>query len=355
MNTISRTRVEWLDILKGIAIILVVLGHLPCVNGRSSAYNTLIYSFHMDLFFCISGYTASLSFAHNPSAKKFIWRRILTLLIPYLTWCIFRNFLFNAWDWNSAKNVFYSVWTGPGSLWFIPALFFIQMVFVTYMVLTGKNATKLRQFIVFILVTLVILAYHRLGCRLIVNCLPEQPHYLTGIFRYYFAFYLGVFIFTNNDLWKKVINSKWIITVCAFLFLLYAYRTQVIPFKIYGKILIGLCGVILVLKALAFYPSEDTSILSKNNHLILIRQLAYIGRHSLAVYLFSDFLLPRLPFIPDYAGCPEFVLGFGYSIIVCYLCIAFEHMVCLSPLMAFLFYGKLSKISNPSKTQVTIS
>ena len=345
MNTISQKRVEWLDILKGIAIILVVLGHLPCVNGRASTCNTLIYSFHMDLFFCISGYTACLSFSHNPSVRKFIWKRILTLLIPYLTWCIFRNFFFDVWDWNSAKNAFYVIWAGLGSMWFIPALFVTQMVFVAYVVLTGKNATRYRQLMVFILITLGMLAYHRLGCRYIVDCLPEQPHYLTGIFRYYFAFYLGVFIFTNNDLWKKIIDNKWIITICCLLFLLYAYRTQDMPFKIYGKILIGLCGVTVILKSLVFSHAEETGILSKYNHHFLIRQLSFIGKHSLAIYLFSDFLLPGLPFIPNYAGCPEFILGFGYSIIVCYLCVIFEHLVCLSPLLAFLFYGKQKNLT----------
>lgn len=47
----QQNRLAWLDILKGMAIIFVVLGHLPCVGGRESAYNSLVYSFHMHLFF----------------------------------------------------------------------------------------------------------------------------------------------------------------------------------------------------------------------------------------------------------------------------------------------------------------
>ena len=45
-------RIEWLDSLRGVAMFLVVLGHC---NGIFPATDTIIYSFHMPLFFMISG------------------------------------------------------------------------------------------------------------------------------------------------------------------------------------------------------------------------------------------------------------------------------------------------------------
>lgn len=44
------TKVNWVDSLKGFAIILVVLGHI------ASPFSRLIYSFHMPLFFIASGF-----------------------------------------------------------------------------------------------------------------------------------------------------------------------------------------------------------------------------------------------------------------------------------------------------------
>jgi len=44
------TKVNWVDSLKGFAVILVVLGHI------SSPLSSLIYSFHMPLFFIASGF-----------------------------------------------------------------------------------------------------------------------------------------------------------------------------------------------------------------------------------------------------------------------------------------------------------
>ena len=64
-------RIDWIDALKGFAIITVVIGHCAtdCMSsGNYPAYKSLInaiysfiYSFHMPLFFTISGYVFYLS------------------------------------------------------------------------------------------------------------------------------------------------------------------------------------------------------------------------------------------------------------------------------------------------------
>ncbi|MBQ8345321.1 MAG: acyltransferase family protein, partial [Clostridia bacterium] len=49
-------RISWIDIAKGIAILLVLLGHTICPTWMS----VYIYSFHMPLLFVLSGYTLKL-------------------------------------------------------------------------------------------------------------------------------------------------------------------------------------------------------------------------------------------------------------------------------------------------------
>ncbi len=65
-----------IDLLKGIAIITVVIGH--CWTLDSSVYN-FIYSFHMPLFFCISGYL----FSTKAPFKKFVISKAKSILKPY--------------------------------------------------------------------------------------------------------------------------------------------------------------------------------------------------------------------------------------------------------------------------------
>lgn len=69
-------RLDWIDIAKGIAIILVIVGHTV---PNPSPLRHAIFSFHMPVFFILAGYT----FRPKP------WRELLSgsvsrLLVPYL-------------------------------------------------------------------------------------------------------------------------------------------------------------------------------------------------------------------------------------------------------------------------------
>lgn len=74
--------IEWIDSLKAIGIILVVLGHA----GPTLHLVNYIYSFHMPLFFFISGYLFSLD--RHPQLINFVKSRARGLLIPYLTFAV---------------------------------------------------------------------------------------------------------------------------------------------------------------------------------------------------------------------------------------------------------------------------
>ncbi|MGN0524124.1 MAG: acyltransferase family protein [Eubacterium sp.] len=75
-------RIEWIDIAKGIGIILVVTAHtqMPSYSlfdGNNNILRLLIYSFHMPLFFFLSGMcfkTDGITF------KEFLTKKIKTKL-----------------------------------------------------------------------------------------------------------------------------------------------------------------------------------------------------------------------------------------------------------------------------------
>ena len=48
-----KERDKSIDIMKGILIFFVIIGHYPSINER---IQSIIYWFHMPLFFMISGY-----------------------------------------------------------------------------------------------------------------------------------------------------------------------------------------------------------------------------------------------------------------------------------------------------------
>ena len=72
-------RIDSLDILKGIGIILVVVGHMI---GNQLYIRPWIYAFHMPLFFMLSGYCFNI--AKHPQLLPFAVSRVCTPFFQYL-------------------------------------------------------------------------------------------------------------------------------------------------------------------------------------------------------------------------------------------------------------------------------
>ena len=92
----SPLHISWIDTLKGIAIILVVIGHAIAwnftefeeliVNGpkKDFLWFHFIYAFHMPLFFWISGYLLPRQDTSFKAIRGAIERRFYTLIIPLI-------------------------------------------------------------------------------------------------------------------------------------------------------------------------------------------------------------------------------------------------------------------------------
>jgi len=132
-------RIEYIDIAKGIGILLVALAHAD-VSLFSPYLHQFIYSFHMPLFFFLSGYF----FKPNTSFWMLLNKRFHTILKPYLVTIAliyiaslsFTNMRFATVIGRIVKSLygtgFYIDWV---QLWFLPSLFITSLfAFVFYRV-----------------------------------------------------------------------------------------------------------------------------------------------------------------------------------------------------------------------------
>jgi acyltransferase len=133
-----KNRIEWVDTAKGLGIILVVLGHALPGNELPA---TVIWSFHMPLFFFLSGFTAK---PWTPGSMPSLVRNMKCLAIPYVffslvaiaLWLIGHGGLLSPSAWSDQlQQMAYGV-SGPTEhmrydqpLWFFTCLFSVRLLF----------------------------------------------------------------------------------------------------------------------------------------------------------------------------------------------------------------------------------
>ena len=114
----NASRLLWLDVAKGITIILMILGHTSIPWYVSN----FIFAFHMPLFFMASGWCTNWA---KDYYGAFILRKLRTLGIPLLAYSV--AVIFIAWlaeyQEIGLRGVLVKGWEGY-ALWFVPVLFF---------------------------------------------------------------------------------------------------------------------------------------------------------------------------------------------------------------------------------------
>lgn len=131
-------RFDYIDIAKGIGILMVVWAHI-LLTGASHRF---IYAFHMPVFFLLSG----MMFCREKYATfgAFLGKRAKRLLIPYviysvLTWVVWAAFRFIRHDevdsyWMPLLQTVIAQGSGAyivhnSALWFVPCLFLTEILY----------------------------------------------------------------------------------------------------------------------------------------------------------------------------------------------------------------------------------
>lgn len=135
----KRVRLEWVDIAKGIAIILMVIGH----EVQSQHIHAFIFSFHMPLFFILSGFTSR----HVDTWERFwikakktfthVWLlAVLMIILLGIENLIFvKGFNFAGFCQSIIKGIFWGSnipaisLMSVGVMWFLFVFFWAKLIF----------------------------------------------------------------------------------------------------------------------------------------------------------------------------------------------------------------------------------
>lgn len=293
----ARTRIQQLDYLKGIFILLMVTFHLQLIELTYPVLCRAVYTFHMSAFLIISGYLANVEKPAPAFGKS-----LLRLVIPYLLfealYILIQYFVgsslgtHNAITQLSISDFFYRLATLPtGPYWYIHTLIICAVVYwlvFRLLKLKGISGLAIAGLILF-------------GLSIIIEGL-----YWSNII----YFLIGMAIFRSGNKLLSVISPSWFALLP--LVVLFWF-----PENYDNGCLAGIAITVLVMSLLlAIYPHCPE---------IIRRTLTYLGRNSLAIVIFSPiFTIVTKKFAPLFsfdptAGC-FFLIAITFVIGGCLVC-----------------------------------
>lgn len=262
-------RISWLDVAKGIVIVLMVIGHTSIPEPLSK----YIWSFHMPFFFVVSG----LLYNEQKYQKfiDFFFSRTQSLMIPYILMTVVVMSLLWIIDCFRTSEI-YNGWGGY-PLWFVPVLFMSEVC--AYLILKGINQNK--RCVLYIWIGVLILFGYFLSMRMIY--LP----YKVEVVPLATGFYL-----CGWGLKKRVLSMKFHTWFLMLLITLHIMLSQILPkldmcYNIYGTILNvvnALLGTIAVMGVSMLIDS------SKRINFIK-RVFIWCGQNTLCIMGFASVLI----------------------------------------------------------------
>lgn len=326
-----KERLMYIDALRGLAIFLVVLGHILIFNGyEKSIITTTIYSFHMPLFMFISGYVARFSYKeikNIPELIGIIFRKFNTILLPYIVWCIFVRPLFFQSPLNYINRIEEYGLTSffLSEYWFLPCLFTLSVCFFLYMLISlkiGGGKFISRLVVLCLLVIIVFLLNKAINISLFTKCLQYIPFYFLGVlaieykcfseklFKNDYLVCISFAIFTLlNGLYNEVVGTGIVATACRFL--------------------CGICSIVFCINI--FEKISTNSRLSKI--------LSYIGTNTLGIYLVHFIFVKNWDIVGlDFTSL--LLIGILGSVFVIALCLGIIKILRTNKILSFLLLGK---------------
>ena len=152
----SKKKIEWLAVLQGFSMLLVVIGHVSLTNVPkdpstpiATGIERTIYSFHMPLFIFISGWLFFYTcIRKEKSYRDVVKAKVKRLGIPFLAFTLVATVLKAAFPSLMHRPVtaqelidtFLLFRSNPlGEMWFIVVLFELMLLYPVYKIIVNNK------------------------------------------------------------------------------------------------------------------------------------------------------------------------------------------------------------------------
>lgn len=314
-NVHSPERKIYLDVVKGIAIISVVLGH--CIqfgSGReflqseaffADAVFKAIYGCHMALFMLVSGYLFGISLKRHTWSQVFA-SRFTSLLLPLMSWGLIGVVVAVIHYHGIVPLLKAIVWQYLYHMWFIWAIFYNSLF-----VLMLRRFCKDSALIYFI-------------AWLLLFVIPDA--FNLSLYKYMYPYFLCGYLTCKFDLLARLqdrICSNWgLLMACAVSYVLlmqffvyesyiYTSHYSIVNFKTgafdWWKLGNDIYRMVTAFAGSGLVLLSVYTLWKKTSWFPIWKLIAKLGKASLVVYLFSSeviffHVLPKITqgFVPSY-------------------------------------------------------
>lgn len=217
--TNQNTRNQFVDIMRGIAMLLVVLGHTMTgctVDSQKSFLFNIIWSLQMPLFILISGYVTKYSrpISDGKGLWKYVKRRTVAYMLPWAVWSfLVRGIIFGE---DGFLNVRHLLWNMDSGYWFLATIWTISMIFgiASFMAERVSKENLLKK-------QIILLGCYLAGMVLLVGigAILGLSFFAIKLTLYYMPFYYAGFLYgqfddtmKESEIGKKIIDS--VVAIC---------------------------------------------------------------------------------------------------------------------------------------------
>jgi len=358
----NRARIEYIDIAKGIGILLVALAHAD-ISLISPYLHLFIYAFHMPLFFFLSGYFFNPDISFGALFKKryhsILKPYFVTILLIYIASLSFTNMRFATVFSRILKSLYatgyYIDWT---QLWFLPSLFVTSLfAFIFYRWVLIRISNRYLRWLVLLGLQAVAVAVLGWFYPFSISVFGKEYELYGLPFNLDIVFLSGFFYILGNEIRiaisEKTFSNIWMLLGTGggliLLTLLFTARSdfntrvfESFPINTLEAIL-GILFTLAVSKQIDLRTSRVASALK------------YIGQATLFILIFhvpiQEFWAPKIFFVTQMQAF-SIISGFVISILIC---LGIYRLFFEQNPIALYWYGRVSSLpkkeENHSKAQ----
>lgn len=253
------TRNQSIDFVRGLLILLVVVGHWFEVLAQENAFTWLVSGFRMPLFIGLAGFLFNLEKARSGTLADLYLKYRDRLILPWLVACIF--YLFAGASPVSLLTPVEIILRAPFHLWFVPALGLFFLLAYAIRLNRGQMA------LLFLPISVAAMLLYPSGQdRAQYGALIPDRRYF--IFAFYFFF--GMFM-ARHALPPRMRGILFGLCLAGFFWWHHLYTHSSAPAEIIAKLM-------MILLLIALLPWAVSSGFS-------VRAINFLGRDSLFFYL----------------------------------------------------------------------